>query len=59
VPEVFLQSAHSRLDDAATAARLAAMGIARPTIDSALWRTYLTSLAASGLLPSPATSPSP
>jgi thioester reductase-like protein len=59
VPEVFLQSAHSRLDDAATAARLAAMGIARPTIDSALWRTYLTSLAAAGLLPSPATSPSP
>lgn len=58
VPEVFLQSAHSRLDGTATAQRLAALGITPPAIDGALWRTYLASLAAAGMLPSPTSSPS-
>jgi thioester reductase-like protein len=53
VPEVFLQSVHSRIDGTATAQRLATAGIVAPVIDRVLWRTYLSSLVADGLLPAP------
>ncbi len=53
VPEVFLQSAHARLDGAVTARALAAAGRPAPPIDGALWRRYLERLRAAGALPPP------
>ncbi len=53
VPEVFLQSAHSRLDGASTSRLLGELGVPTPAIDPALWNTYLTALARAGLLPAP------
>ena len=53
VPEVFLQSAHARLDGSATLAALAGAGLPPPVIDGALWRRYLTALQAQGELPPP------
>jgi hypothetical protein len=54
VPEVFLQSAHARLDGAATARLLRASQLDAPVIDGALWGTYLAALAARGELTQPA-----
>src|SRR5690606_31984672 len=59
VPEVFLQSAHSRLDGRATARALADSGLDVPVIDRALWQGYLTTLAASGRIPAPNAEPTP
>jgi thioester reductase-like protein len=56
VPEVFLQSIHSRLDNTDTTAWLAGSHIETPEIDRVLWNTYLTALAARGLLPAPTAS---
>jgi thioester reductase-like protein len=55
VPEVFLQSAHSRLDGSATAALVQSLGIAPPVIDAPLWRRYLDKLRANGMLPGSST----
>jgi thioester reductase-like protein len=57
VPEVFLQSVHARIDGTATAHLLGASQLDAPVIDAALWTTYLTALAAAGLLPAPTTAP--
>lgn len=56
VPEVFLQSIHSRIEGTETARTLAPLRLTPPVINAALWRTYLASLAADGLLPAPASS---
>ncbi len=56
VPEVFLQSAHARLDCAATFEALAGSGLTAPVIGAALWRRYLTTLRAHGAVPAPAPS---
>lgn len=56
VPEVFLQSIHSRLDNTATAHRLAALSLDTPALDAALWSTYLGALARAGLVPTPSAS---
>eukprot|EP01035_Chromulina_nebulosa_P014027 gene14027-biopygen11919 len=59
VPEVFLQSIHSRLDNTATARRLAARSLDTPALDATLWATYLGALTATGLVPAPTPSVSP
>ncbi|MBI5768908.1 MAG: thioester reductase domain-containing protein [Verrucomicrobia bacterium] len=51
VPEIFLQSAHARLDNTVTQQRLAALGLDTPALDGALWATYLGALARAGLIP--------
>ncbi|MBC7369125.1 MAG: thioester reductase domain-containing protein, partial [Undibacterium sp.] len=59
VPEVFLQSAHARLDGDATACTLTAYGLDAPVIDAALWRGYLEKLRSDGSLPDPTPPPPP
>jgi thioester reductase-like protein len=56
VPEVFLQSIHSRLDNTTTAQRLSARSLDTPALDAPLWSTYLAALARAGLLPTPSAS---
>jgi thioester reductase-like protein len=53
VPEVFLQSAHARLDGTETQARLGASGLDAPAIDGSLWHRYLAALQARGELSAP------
>ena len=59
VPEVFLHSAHARLDGENTARTLAAYGLDAPVIDAALWKGYLQKLRSDGALPAPTPPPQP